>query len=71
MRRMHAELHTSFLVVTHDPRLAERCDRMLELVDGRTRTMSNAPAAWPACRSCWRPLSEGGGGSNTKGPLGP
>lgn len=35
MRRMHAELKTSFLVVTHDPRLAERCDRVIELVDGR------------------------------------
>jgi len=35
MRRMHSELNTSFLVVTHDPRLAERCDRVIELVDGR------------------------------------
>ena len=35
MRRMHTELHTSFLVVTHDPHLAERCDRVIELVDGR------------------------------------
>jgi lipoprotein-releasing system ATP-binding protein len=35
MRRMHSELNTSFLVVTHDPRLAARCDRVLELVDGR------------------------------------
>jgi lipoprotein-releasing system ATP-binding protein len=35
MRRMHAELGTSFLVVTHDPRLAQRCDRIIELVDGR------------------------------------
>jgi lipoprotein-releasing system ATP-binding protein len=35
MRQMHAELNTSFLVVTHDPRLAERCDRVIELVDGR------------------------------------
>jgi lipoprotein-releasing system ATP-binding protein len=35
MRRMHADLKTSFLVVTHDPRLAARCDRVIELVDGR------------------------------------
>ena len=35
MRQMHAELKTSFLVVTHDSRLAARCDRVLELVDGR------------------------------------
>ena len=35
MRRMHAELKISFLVVTHDPGLAARCDRVIELVDGR------------------------------------
>ena len=35
MRKMHAELNTSFLLVTHDPRLAVRCDRVLELVDGK------------------------------------
>ena len=35
MRRMHAELKISFLIVTHDPRLAARCDRVIELVDGR------------------------------------
>jgi lipoprotein-releasing system ATP-binding protein len=34
MRRLHAERGTSFLVVTHDVHLAERCDRLLELVDG-------------------------------------
>jgi len=51
MRRMHAELNTSFLVVTHDPRLAARCDRVLELVDGRL-VQDGAPAdtADPAAR---------------------
>ncbi len=35
MRRMHAALKVSFLLVTHDPRLAARCDRVIELIDGR------------------------------------
>ncbi len=35
MRRMHGELGISFLLVTHDGRLAARCDRVIELVDGR------------------------------------
>ncbi len=34
LRKMHAELKISFLIVTHDPRLAARCDRIIEIVDG-------------------------------------
>jgi lipoprotein-releasing system ATP-binding protein len=35
MRRFNERFGTAFLIVTHDPRLAARCDRNIELVDGR------------------------------------
>ncbi len=35
MRRFNRELRTTFLVVTHDPRIADQCDRIIEIVDGR------------------------------------
>ena len=34
LRQFNREQRTAFLIVTHDPRLAARCDRRIELVDG-------------------------------------
>jgi lipoprotein-releasing system ATP-binding protein len=37
MRRVNRESGTSFLLVTHNMDLARRCDRIIEVVDGRIR----------------------------------
>jgi len=34
-RQFNRERNLAVLVVTHDPRLADRCDRVIQLVDGR------------------------------------
>ena len=41
MRRFNELKNTAFLIVTHDPRLAARCDRVIELRDGAI--VSDAP----------------------------
>jgi lipoprotein-releasing system ATP-binding protein len=38
MRRFNREFGTAFLVVTHDPRIADRCSRIIEIVDGRVKS---------------------------------
>ena len=35
MRRFNREMDTTVVLVTHDPRIADQCDRIVELVDGR------------------------------------
>lgn len=35
MREVSKASGTTFLIVTHDPRLAQRCDRIIDLVDGK------------------------------------
>ena len=48
MRRFNRDLGTTFLVVTHDPRIAKGCDRVVEMVDGKIvgdqRAVSTAPS---------------------------
>jgi lipoprotein-releasing system ATP-binding protein len=48
LREFNREQGTAFLLVTHDSRLAARCDRIVELVDGRVR--SDRQVARPAGR---------------------
>jgi len=45
MRRINREEGTAFLVVTHDQRIASRCDRVVELVDGRIISDHASPGA--------------------------
>jgi lipoprotein-releasing system ATP-binding protein len=44
LRRFNQEDGTAFLIVTHDPRIAERCDRVIDLVDGRIHSDRRASA---------------------------
>jgi lipoprotein-releasing system ATP-binding protein len=43
LRQINREERTTFLVVTHDLAMAARCDRVVELVDGRITSERAAP----------------------------
>jgi lipoprotein-releasing system ATP-binding protein len=43
LRQFNRARGTAFLIVTHEPRLAARCDRVIELVDGRVRSDRYGP----------------------------
>ena len=45
LRRFNREFGCAVLLVTHDPRLSERCDRTVTLVDGRIASDTGAPDA--------------------------
>ena len=45
LRRANRDAGTTFLIVTHDPRIADRCDRVIELVDGSIATPRADPTA--------------------------
>ena len=51
LRRIHAERGTSFVVVTHDPRLVARCDRLVELIDGRIARDEAIAEGWSQHRT--------------------
>jgi lipoprotein-releasing system ATP-binding protein len=44
LREINRTSRTTFLIVTHDPRLAQRCDRIVEVVDGRIVADEAVPA---------------------------
>jgi lipoprotein-releasing system ATP-binding protein len=48
MREFNRRAGITFLLVTHDPRLAQRCDRIIELLDGSVLRDAPSGAAVPA-----------------------
>jgi lipoprotein-releasing system ATP-binding protein len=40
LRRFNVEARTTFLIVTHDPRISRQCDRVIELIDGKIHSDS-------------------------------
>jgi len=48
LREVNVTSGTTFLIVTHDPRLARRCDRIIQLVDGHIVSDQANAATRPA-----------------------
>ena len=42
MKDLGHEMGTTFIVATHDPRMAQRCDRVIELIDGQLAPQAEA-----------------------------
>lgn len=45
MKELGHEMGTTFIVATHDPRMAQRCDRVIELIDGQLALQAEAKEA--------------------------
>jgi len=45
LRKFNQEQGLAFLLVTHDPRIAKECDRIVEIVDGKLTTHEPEPSA--------------------------
>lgn len=45
LRTINERHRTAFILVTHDDRLAEQCDRIVHIVDGRVESDTRRPAA--------------------------
>ena len=42
MKELGHEMGTTFIVATHDPRMAQRCERVIELIDGQLAPQAEA-----------------------------
>lgn len=45
MHELGREMGTTFIIATHDPRMAERCDRSIQLLDGNIKAASQTQEA--------------------------